>query len=76
MDKQRSSDEDEFLSPNESTAWQDAGEVIHRPAADPNTDLVQFYFRDIRPISSLLSLDDEQSRDGPTVFAQRNDDLR
>ena len=32
-----------------------------RAAIDPNADLVQFYFRDIRPVSSLLSLDEEQS---------------
>jgi len=27
---------------------------------DPNADLVQFYFRDIRPISTLLTVDEEQ----------------
>lgn len=31
-----------------------------RSSIDPNADLVQFYFRDIRPISSLLTSDDEQ----------------
>jgi len=31
-----------------------------RAAVDANADLVQFYFRDIRPISGLLSLDEEQ----------------
>src|SRR4051794_36020519 len=36
-------------------------ETIERPASDPNADLIQFYFRDIRPISSLLTLADEQS---------------
>ena len=32
----------------------DDAEQTRRPAIDPNADLVQFYFRDIRPISSLL----------------------
>ncbi len=31
-----------------------------RNAVDPNADLVQFYFRDIRPISGLLTSDNEQ----------------
>ncbi len=31
-----------------------------RNAVDPNADLVQFYFRDIRPISGLLTADHEQ----------------
>jgi len=36
----------------------DAG---RRPSVDPNADLVQFYFRDIRPISSLITADEEQN---------------
>ncbi|MEP7285475.1 MAG: sigma-70 family RNA polymerase sigma factor [Chloroflexota bacterium] len=32
-----------------------------RAAIDPNADLVQIYFRDIRPVSSLLTFDEEQS---------------
>src|SRR5579859_3608039 len=32
-----------------------------RAAIDPNADLVQFYFRDIRPVSTLLTLEEEQS---------------
>src|SRR5215468_7701314 len=35
-------------------------EQTRRPAIDPNADLVQFYFRDIRPISSLLDFKEEQ----------------
>ena len=31
-----------------------------RPAIDPDADLVQFYFRDIRPISAPLSFEEEQ----------------
>jgi len=31
-----------------------------RGAVDPNADLVQFYFRDIRPISGLLTVNEEQ----------------
>ncbi|MCC7446849.1 MAG: sigma-70 family RNA polymerase sigma factor [Anaerolineae bacterium] len=31
-----------------------------RTSVDPNADLVQFYFRDIRPISSLITADEEQ----------------
>jgi RNA polymerase sigma factor (sigma-70 family) len=31
-----------------------------RAAIDPNADLVQFYFRDIRPISTLLTVEEEQ----------------
>jgi RNA polymerase primary sigma factor len=31
-----------------------------RNAVDPNADLVQFYFRDIRPISGLLTVENEQ----------------
>jgi len=31
-----------------------------RVAADPNADLVQFYFRDIRPVSGLLTAVEEQ----------------
>jgi RNA polymerase primary sigma factor len=38
-------------------------EEDHQRAAESNAnaDLVQFYFRDIRPVSSLLTLDQEQS---------------
>src|SRR5437763_6834066 len=32
-----------------------------RAAIDPNADLVQFYFRDIRPVSTLLTLEEEQT---------------
>jgi RNA polymerase primary sigma factor len=35
-------------------------EQASRPAIDPDSDLVQFYFRDIRPISSPLTGMDEQ----------------
>jgi RNA polymerase primary sigma factor len=36
------------------------GAANRNNAVDPNADLVQFYFRDIRPISSLLTADDER----------------
>lgn len=38
-----------------------ASDEGRRPVADPNTDLVQFYFRDIRPISSLITAEEEQA---------------
>src|SRR4051794_4920897 len=51
--------------PEESESFVDylEDEVEHTKAqdhADPNADLVQFYFSDIRPISSLLTIDEEQ----------------
>src|SRR5258706_15606429 len=39
----------------------DDAEQVRRPVIDPNADLVQFYFRDIRPVSSLLSFKEEQA---------------
>lgn len=39
----------------------DAATIPPRSPVDPNADLVQFYFRDIRPISGLLTPEDEQS---------------
>src|SRR5512142_2641861 len=33
---------------------------VRQSAVDPNADLVQFYFRDIRPISSVITLENEQ----------------
>ena len=44
-------------------AVEDFSESDHqaRAAIDPNADLVQFYFRDIRPISGLLTPDEEQA---------------
>lgn len=39
----------------------DSPENAARPALDLDSDLVQFYFRDIRPISSPLTADDEQN---------------
>lgn len=39
----------------------EASENAARPALDLDSDLVQFYFRDIRPISSPLTADDEQN---------------
>lgn len=52
-----------------------------RAAIDPNADLVQFYFRDIRPISGLLTPDEEQalahavqeSKRGSSVIARHPD---
>ena len=43
-------------------AVEDFSDADHqaRAAIDPNADLVQFYFRDIRPISGLLTPDEEQ----------------
>jgi RNA polymerase primary sigma factor len=35
-------------------------DTTRRPALDTEADLVQFYFRDIRPISSPLTFEDEQ----------------
>ncbi|CAG0979864.1 RNA polymerase sigma factor SigA [Anaerolineae bacterium] len=39
----------------------DEQEQTQRPVIDPDSDLVQFYFRDIRPISSPLSMEREQA---------------
>jgi len=46
----------------ENTATVEPETFAHgaRSAVDPNADLVQFYFRDIRPISGLLSVTQEQ----------------
>jgi RNA polymerase primary sigma factor len=52
MSKRPSSDDHEL--PNTS-------EYASRSAADPGADLVQYYFRDIRPISSLITLEEEQT---------------
>src|SRR5947209_16895581 len=58
MSKRVLADMDAFT---EFTGDAEETEAVERPASDPNADLVQFYFRDIRPISSLLTLDDEHS---------------
>lgn len=42
-----------------------------RNGIDPNADLVQFYFRDIRPISNLLTVDDEQSLSRAVQMSKR-----
>ncbi len=39
----------------------DAESSAARQPTEPNADLVQFYFRDIRPISGLLTLEKEQT---------------
>lgn len=39
--------------------WSDSEQARRSP--EPNSDLVQFYFRDIRPISSLLTVDEERA---------------
>jgi RNA polymerase sigma factor (sigma-70 family) len=43
----------------EPTGWPDE-EQASRPAVDPGADLVQHYFRDIRPISSLITSEEER----------------
>ncbi len=60
MVKRFSSDMRNGSASDEGTPWSAATRV--RPAAvDPNADLVQFYFRDIRPISSVITLENEQN---------------
>ncbi len=59
MDKRYLSETGYPSAEADGSGWIES-EQTRRPAIDPNADLVQFYFRDIRPISSLLTLTDEQ----------------
>ncbi len=61
MDKYYSSIEHGFSRVEDEPVQMLTDESGHRPAVDPNADLVQFYFRDIRPISSLITADEEHN---------------
>ena len=51
---------DTAYADNETSASSE-DEQPRRSTVDLNADLVQFYFRDIRPVSSLLTLDEEHT---------------
>ena len=59
--------------PNELPDGFTDSERQSRIAADPNADLVQFYFRDIRPISDLLTPEEEQRLAHAVQDGQRAD---
>lgn len=82
MGKRRTSSDNNAPTESEEMAAWSRDEERRRPVADPNVDLVQFYFHDIRPISSLLTIEDEQAlasaiRQGQqaTQRLQRNPDI-
>jgi RNA polymerase sigma factor (sigma-70 family) len=60
MGKRYTKSTDEEAYPAEQPIIEATLEHVPRPSIDLDSDLVQFYFRDIRPISVPLTVDDEQ----------------
>src|SRR5215468_9050305 len=62
MSRQRTkSDGHDTAHADRETSVSSDDEQPRRSTVDLNADLVQFYFRDIRPVSSLLTLEEEHA---------------